>query len=83
MKLMKPSNKLLTEKVNGSLEKMRPFLIADGGDVELIKISKEGVVHIKLLGSCKECPYRTQTLLALSEAIKKTSPEVTDVVGID
>ena len=79
---MKPSNKLLTEKVNNSLEKMRPFLNADGGDVELVKISKGGVVHIRLLGACKECPYRTQTLLALGEAIKKASAEVTDVVGV-
>jgi len=73
----------LQKLVKKTLEKMRPFLVEDGGDVELVKISGKGVVQIRLTGACSECPYRTQTLSALREAIKKASPEIIDVVDVD
>lgn len=70
------------ERVKNSLEKMRPFLQADGGNVELVEISDENIVKIRLLGACKECPYRTQTLSALRESVFKAVPEIKNVLDV-
>lgn len=54
----------LNEKVIKSLEKVRPFLQADDGDVQLISISEDGIVKIKFSGSCLTCPMSPMTLRA-------------------
>jgi Fe-S cluster biogenesis protein NfuA len=46
------------------LEKIRPYLKIDGGDVELVKLDENGIVELKLLGACKECALRPMTLRA-------------------
>jgi len=42
--------------VNKSLERIRPYLAVDGGDVELVRVTDEGIVEVRLMGSCTECP---------------------------
>ncbi len=53
-----------TESLNPTLEKVRPFLKIDGGDVELVRITPDGIVEVRLLGSCLLCPMSMMTLRA-------------------
>jgi Fe-S cluster biogenesis protein NfuA len=70
----------LEERVARALEKVRPLLDSHGGSVELIGVD-EGVVRLRLQGSCKSCPSSSMTLkLAIEEAIYESAP---DVVGIE
>lgn len=73
----------LTSKVNASIDSLRPHLEADGGDMELVEITNEGVVKVRLLGACSDCTMSFMTLKAgLEEAVKKVAPEITSVVAI-
>lgn len=49
-------------EVDKALKKFRPFLVRDGGDYELIEVTQDGVVKIKLLGACETCPSSDMTL---------------------
>ncbi len=74
----------LTIKINESLDQLRPFLIADGGDMELVDITDEGVAQVRLLGACSDCSMSMMTLKAgLEEAVKKVAPEITAVEAIN
>ncbi|GAH27444.1 unnamed protein product [marine sediment metagenome] len=73
----------MQEKVEKALAKVRPSLQADGGDVELIEVSDEGVVKVRLTGACGGCPMATMTLKAGIEGVlKKEVPEVKRVEAI-
>lgn len=73
----------LREKVEKSLAKIRPALQADGGDVELAEVTKEGVVKVRLVGACAGCPMSTMTLaLGIERELKKQIPEVTRVESV-
>ena len=54
------SNQLVEE----SLKKVRPYLEVDGGNVELVKVTSEGIVEVRLVGSCRDCPMSMMTLRA-------------------
>lgn len=74
----------LAKKINISLEQLRPFLIADGGDMELIEITDDGIAKVKLLGACSDCSMSLMTLKAgLEEAVKKVAPEIISVEAIN
>ena len=69
------------EKVEETLEKIRPSLQADGGDVELIDVSN-GTVKVRLTGSCGHCPMSTMTLkMGIESILKERIPEVKEVVA--
>jgi len=71
------------EKVKKVLDKIRPQLQMDGGDVELIEITDEGVVKVRLQGHCAGCVHAQQTLkLGIERAIKQFVPEVEKVVNV-
>jgi Fe-S cluster biogenesis protein NfuA len=71
------------EKVKKVLDKIRPQLQMDGGDVELIDISDDGVVKVRLQGHCAGCVHAQQTLkLGIERAIKQFVPEVEKVVNV-
>jgi Fe-S cluster biogenesis protein NfuA len=81
---MARSKEELIEIVNQSIEQLRPFLLADGGDIELLDITSEGVAQVKLLGACSSCSMSLMTLKAgLEESLKTTAPEIVSVVSID
>ncbi len=72
------------EKVNRALDKIRPYLQADGGDIVLIGVSDDLVVTVELTGACDRCPFRAYTLKAgVEESIRKVLPDIKEVVAID
>ena len=67
----------MKEKVQKALEKIRPTLQADGGDVELVDVGKDGVVRVRLQGACAGCPMSQMTLRnGIERVLKKEVPEV-------
>ncbi len=73
----------MKERVKAVLEKVRPSLQADGGDVELVDVSDEGVVRVRLTGACKGCPMSQMTLkMGIQRYLQREVPEVKDVVAV-
>ena len=73
----------ITLKVNEAMTQLRPHLHADGGDMELVEITDEGLVKVRLLGSCSDCNMSMMTIKAgLVEVLKAAAPEVTGVESI-
>ncbi len=73
----------LMERVNESLEKVRPYLQADGGDIEVVELTDDNVLKVKLTGACHGCPFSMQTLKAgVEQAVKRDVPEIKEVVAI-
>lgn len=71
------------EKVEAVLEKVRPTLQADGGDVELVEITANGIVKVRLQGSCKGCPMANMTLKnGIERTILKFLPEIKGVEAV-
>ena len=74
----------LLSQVEAALDTIRPYLEADGGNVSVEEITPEGVVKLKLLGSCGSCPMSIMTLKAgIEEAIKIAVPEVSAIEAIN
>jgi len=72
----------MREKVEAALEQVRPALLADGGDVQLIDV-KDGVVTLRLTGACGGCPMATMTLRGgIERVLKEKVPEVKKVVAV-
>lgn len=73
----------LKEKVEKALESVRPHLQADGGNVELIDVSEDGIVKVKLTGACGGCPMAAMTLqYGVTNAIKKAVLEIKEVKAV-
>ncbi|MBC8313678.1 MAG: NifU family protein [Candidatus Cloacimonetes bacterium] len=73
----------LKEKVEKALNKVRPMLKADGGDVKLIGITEDGVVSVKLQGACGSCPFAQMTLkMSIEKKLKEDIPEVSSVKAV-
>jgi Fe-S cluster biogenesis protein NfuA len=74
---------MLNEKVLLAIQDVRPSLQADGGDIELVSVSEDGVVNVKLTGACGSCPMSTMTLkMGVENYLKKAIPEVKEVVQV-
>ncbi|MCD6574414.1 NifU family protein [Candidatus Aerophobetes bacterium] len=73
----------MKEKVEGILEKIRLSLQAEGGDVELVDVSPEGVVKVKLKGACAGCPMSQLTLkMGIERMLKREVPGIKEVVAV-
>lgn len=73
----------MREKVEKALDKVRPMLMADGGNVELIDVSADGVVKLKLTGSCGCCPMSQMTLkMGIEKILKQEVTEIKEVVAL-
>ena len=71
------------EKVKQVIDKIRPQLQMDGGDCEIVDITDEGVVKLRLMGHCAGCPYSQQTVkMGIERAIKQFVPEIKEVVAV-
>jgi Fe-S cluster biogenesis protein NfuA len=74
---------ILREKVQEALDKVRPSLQADGGDVQLVDVEDTGIVKVKLTGACGGCPMSQMTLkMGIERILKQNVPEVTSVESV-
>jgi len=71
------------DRVQHVLDLIRPNIQLDGGDIELVEITDDGVVHIRFMGECVNCPSSDMTLeRAIAVNLKARVPEVTDVSAV-
>ena len=76
-------NEQVLNKIRHAIDMVRPYLVADGGDVELIDVSDELVVKVKLTGACEGCPFSVQTLKAgIEQAIRNEVPELKELISV-
>lgn len=75
---------LLEKRVMNILEQVRPYLQADGGDVNFVELTDDMVVKVELTGACGSCPYSTMTLKnGIETVMKKSIPEIKSVENIN
>ena len=73
----------LKERVEQALGTVRPLLQRDGGDVELVDVSEEGLVSVRLAGACRGCPGAQMTLrLGIERVLKEQVPEIAGVEAV-
>lgn len=73
----------MREKVEAALNKIKPALRADGGDVELIDVSPDGIVKVRLTGACGGCPMSQMTLkMGIERVIKQEVPQIKEVIAV-
>ena len=74
---------MLKQKIEDALDKVRPSLQADGGDVQFIDVDEEGVVKVKLTGACGGCPMSQMTLkMGIEKVLKQNVPEINRVESV-
>ena len=75
--------KMDEEKIKQVIDKIRPQLQADGGDIELVEVTDEGIVKVRLLGHCQGCMHAQQTLtFGVERTLKQFIPEIKAVVNV-
>lgn len=73
----------MREKVEKALDKIRPMLAADGGNVDLVDVTADGVVKLKLTGSCGCCPMSQMTLkMGIEKILRQEVPEVKEIIAL-
>ena len=73
----------MKERIEEALNSIRPMLQADGGDVELVEVTEDNIVKVKLKGACGSCPMSTYTLkLGIEQRLKEVIPEIKEVVSV-
>jgi len=73
----------MKDQVEKALQKVRPYLQADGGDVELVDVGKDGTVRVRLTGACGGCPMSKMTLTSgVERMVKEQVPGVKKVVSV-
>jgi Fe-S cluster biogenesis protein NfuA len=73
----------MKEQVETVLNKIKPSLQADGGDVELVEVTEDGVIKVRLKGACGSCPMSQMTLkMGIERLIKKEIPSVKEVIAV-
>lgn len=81
---MSYNNDELIAKVELALNSMRPYLQADGGDVELVEISPDMVVNLRLVGACSTCAMSHMTMKAgIEEGLMKAIPEIKGIQAVN
>ena len=74
----------LQQRIQSTLDELRPYLEADGGDIRLVEITDDLVVRIELLGACADCSMINMTLKGgVESALRKAAPEVTAIEAIN
>ncbi len=73
----------MKEKVKQALERIRKMLQADGGDIELVDVTDDGIVKVKLKGACAGCPFSQMTIqMGVERELKRNIPGVKRVVAV-
>ena len=77
-------NESIKDRVIKALDRVRPYLQSDGGDIELVEITEDLTVKVKLTGACHGCPYSMMTLKAgVEQALLQEVPEIKGVIAVD
>jgi Fe-S cluster biogenesis protein NfuA len=81
---MEVENSELILKIEASLDTMRPYLKDDGGNVEIVEITDDMVVKVRLIGTCSTCPQSYMTMNAgIETAVRQAVPEVKSVIAVN
>ena len=73
----------MRDKVEKVLAKIRPMILADGGNVELVEVTDDGVVKLRLTGACYGCPMSQLTLkMGIERTLKEEIPEIKEVIAL-
>ncbi|KMY67154.1 nitrogen fixation protein NifU [Desulfocarbo indianensis] len=73
----------MKQEVQEALDKIRPALQRDGGDVELVEVTEDGVVKVKLQGACGGCPMSQMTLkMGIEKVVKQSVPQIKSVEAV-
>ncbi len=76
-------NQEMFDRVSKVIDNVRPYLVQDGGNVELLEVTEDNVVKVKLLGACGTCPFSLYTLKnGIEQMVKKEIPEIKEVVNV-
>ena len=74
---------VIIKKVNAAIEMVRPYLKADGGDVELVDVTDDLSVKVRLKGACEGCPFSMMTLKAgIEKAVRTKFPEMKELISV-
>ena len=74
---------MLEEQIKTALDDVRPSLQADGGDVQFVSVTQDGVVSVKLTGACGSCPMSQMTLkMGVESYLKREVPQVSSVIAV-
>ena len=77
------TDKNIIDKIEGALTKIRPYLESDGGDINLVEVTDEMVVKVKMIGTCSNCNVSMMTLKnGVEVAIKRAVPQVKEVIDV-
>ena len=75
--------RIVKEKVQKVIDEIKPFLKADGGDIELVEVTEDGIVKVRLVGACAGCPGAQMTLkMGVEKKLREAVPEVKEVVAV-
>ncbi|HLO59398.1 MAG TPA: NifU family protein [Bacteroidales bacterium] len=81
---METNRENILSNINTAIEEIRPYLKADGGNVELVDLEPDNTVKVRLMGACDGCPFSMMTLRAgIEQAIRKKFPEMKELVAIE
>jgi Fe-S cluster biogenesis protein NfuA len=74
----------LIQKIENALDQIRPFLEADGGNIDLVEVSEDFIAKVRLLGACSSCSMSMMTLKSgVEDAVKKAVPQIKSVEAIN
>jgi len=74
----------LKTRIESAIEKIRPYLQTDGGDIELVEVTDDFIAHVRLTGACSSCSMSVMTMKAgVEEVIRKEVPEIKAVVAVN
>lgn len=77
------SNSELLSRVEEALQSIRPYLEADGGNVEIVELTDDNTVKLELTGACKSCSMNMMTMKAgIEETIRRSVPEIKSVIAV-
>ncbi len=77
------SKEEILKSVANTLDQVRPYLQADGGDIEVVELTDDNILKVRLTGACHGCPFSMQTLKAgVEQAIKRDVPQIAEVVSV-
>ncbi len=81
---MSNQREIILQNISSAINEVRPYLRADGGDVELIDLTEDNSVKVRLMGACDGCQFSAMTLKAgMEQAIRKKFPEMKELISVE